>query len=812
MKILIYSHILPFVKDNKVYQLENIINHLSETYEIFLLLPFSETDEIIYLDYEYLSKKNIILPSYYKNCKFISYKTLNIHLINSIIIDKEINLFMNLFSLFNLNTGESNNYIKCRSLFWCFDEFNHFNKDYLKYLEFFDQIICHSPNVYSILKKMFHNKIFYSDPMLRKEINIDKENVSNKLNINSKSNLITVKIDSNNTFSIDLLLKLWYTNTSINEKNDNYLFIYSDNNIVENNISFKLPKDFNLGDDFKIDNKYIIKTNKDLYQLDKLYTTTIKVDKLLEFTNKFNYKNIILNNNQIDINSVLKYSSHFIDLSLGKNGYMDIIYAQNNNIPTLTFNLNNQHRLIKYGNLIEVKTYKMNGEDFIIFERDELENFIYKQNFKTFDDNLEKNHFNDIINNSLYNTYLNKKGNIIETNCSDNKDMEKTIFFLNKYNINCLYLIGTINPSFILYILTEFKYLTHLYIIYSKEFTPNEKSFINQIKMDFTSVSINLNYIEDIKNDSIINSINVFNKPNHLILVKKLDNIFNDSITSLLNKSILQSWYIDNKEFSFYKIIRQDEKDISNYKLEKLNKRYLVSENDNHFYLKLSNKEKCSYENIIFSGVNAQELLMDNNWYQNMIVNKYLHYKNNLSDPKAFIRFFRHRILWEELYEKKIYNVIIQEIGKESSKVLINSNPAYFPNVDIIFFKKYFNMDKYFVTKSGLEKLIQYTKPMIFPLEIQIQNIILTQKIYIHCIGLELNSDHNLLIEKVEKNKNIKKTIPQNKTIDYFNYIPFYHYLPDFYNYFKYNVSNSYTYIKKKCQTLLLKTLLWFLQ
>jgi hypothetical protein len=181
-------------------------------------------------------------------------------------------------------------------------------------------------------------------------------------------------------------------------------------------------------------------------------------------------------------------------------------------------------------------------------------------------------------------------------------------------------------------------------------------------------------------------------------------------------------------------------------------------------------KKQPEYDLDIFYGVPVRDLLKKQDWHQLMIVDRYLHYKNNLTDPNQFIRFFRHRILWEELYESKIPHMIIQEISSDKlTNFSIPTKSFFLPDIDIIFFKQKFNMEYYYISRSGLKILLDNTRPMIYPLHIQIQNIYMYNKISCHCIGLIPESIEQNSLHRVEPEIIIEKPLPL--TIKISNYL-----------------------------------------
>ena len=135
-----------------------------------------------------------------------------------------------------------------------------------------------------------------------------------------------------------------------------------------------------------------------------------------------------------------------------------------------------------------------------------------------------------------------------------------------------------------------------------------------------------------------------------------------------------------------------------------------------------------------FYGVNSLDMENMKNWYQEMVTSGYLDIKNTIKNTNEFTYYFRHRILWEEIYDKMndtdVYE--IEDISNTDKDESLTSTKSiyYIPDVDIVFIDIYSNMDNYLVTKKGLNKLLNYTKPIKYIFSDQIKAIIFKPTVF----------------------------------------------------------------------------------
>ena len=684
---------------------------------------------------------------------------IHIHFINNIINQYNISLYVNVLGIMNYNviTNKQHFWLSCPSLIWEVDDFTMpkkelFNKLYQ--LDLFDVILCQSHQLYSQLKNHFrHKSIFYSTYI--------PENIPLLKNTDEKT--IVANVDSLNEWNMNTLIDSWEQS---NWSTSGSLYLISNNRYSIERVSYSLPKDFKLGDTFVIKNiNVFIDTSKKSHELGKTYYYNHKKDRLSEFLSKQKRTNIYLEDNKPL--ERIRSSHKFIDIT---RGYKYNQFAINNHIYSLLLNINGNKDILGKGELLDVTECNVGTQHILTFSKEDVIQFINRE----VEDEVSKDIilypqlFSTILSRSNY-QYMIEQNNELQKTFSQktiDKNIKNLSITIMKYGSKMVSIFGNIDTFILFYLLSECSNVQEWQWIQSKKCTEEEEKTLKQLKHIFSYKKIHTLVCEDERQISKYIPTNHY----HLLVTNSM---YNHIFSKYNDKHFIKNLYILNKDYNVYTVVHQENKSFHKYSSINVQKQYLLLEDDGCKYIVNKSSSSNNYDVDLFYGVTKEDLVSKSNWQQCLINEGYLHLNHSLHDPNEFVRFFRHRILWEELYDNKIPHALIQELPNEKYKSFpMSEYPFDVPELDIIFFKNMFNMECYFVTYKGLEKLLMYSKPMVFPLPVQIKNMCLTSNLFYYCIGKIPNNTNYLSLNKeiIEPKKNNIYSLNISDLISYYGY------------------------------------------
>lgn len=743
MKILLYSPELPFGNNYKSLQYHTIISCLATQHELYICLPFSD-NEIILMDYETLEKNNIKLPKNYSECKFILYQKLTLPELNNIIVENDISLFFNLFEIFPKLLYHSKPNFSCKSLIWYYEQ-TSIDELIISQLSIYSHILVITPKMRELISSYLPNKII-SNKLPIYNLSERQENFREKYKIPLASNIITWYLDTNNNLSLDAFYQIY------RDSGDNTVFfLLSCNHLKEKQITYQVPKDFVVGNKLKlslaIDNFIEIDTIVGTHKIGGKYKHNFVENKIKLFLKKKRIADRILylnNYNYQEEIEIIKNSDKIIDLSNYTQSifpsYLSCIYS----IPFLTLQRKSGLSWINEINLIKTREISLDDRTINIFDEKPIKKFIETNNDNNEDSLLsitECNQLDDLeifLERDSYKEYLENKKLTYDFNNID----KKISTAIQQLDIDNVYIYGNISNESLSYLTWSCPYLKNIFV-----FNTEEREKVNNEKIIFEKLE---NTTKDIQNS-------IKNIPQSFVILDKSSS-YKDSIKSLDNKRVLHQLSVEDEKYSYWGIIHQDKEDLSKYNNLELNKAFIITvNNDKNKQYKVTNVDNFPELDIdIFYGVSSHELDKFDNWHQDMIANGRIAIKNNLRNVEKCARFFRHRILWEEIVDRSDIEVAYIT---EMECSLLPTNKLNIPNVDIIFTRGQFYMEAYILTKSGAKKLLQYTKQMVCELDMNILLICKEKPIYYYNMGLDENYKPYKL--ELSENEIIKKKEPK---------------------------------------------------
>ena len=759
--------------------------------EVYILLPFSD-GQVIYTNYEQLLSRNITLPEYFKNTNFILYKDLDISLINSIIIKTGINLFLSIFSILPIAMKPIIHQFICRSVIIldCKIDLNeHIN---IVKLSMYDSIITNSNKTRLKLDSIFPNKInrlFL--PTIDTSRDIPKDELILKYKLDD-SDIVVIYIDMSDESMISNIPK-------VVEKLPQYNFVIISNNHLQNKrIKFKIPDDFNLGEDLEVninDEVVKIKTSKDVYKCGEQYYYFYNDNLVSNFIKKHNLSRVLPYDG--DDYALINHSKYVVDLSKNIFKYHNLLKCGLLNKPCFAINYLDNDFYLRKGELIKTKIVNIGKEnDIIVYDEDHLIDLISNDKVTNFDNNLYDTYcgldglektISNILETYYRNTYV-ELPESLKTNFKDiDSEDEKELTSIKFYNPKDIYFLGEIDNLLSLYTLCGYNLVQN--IIFLTHTNTQKIDILRDSILKYKNTSnILVEKIEDYKD--ILGKINT--GCNNILLVvsnNSKDEVINTIVDRLKTNHIIAELPSNNQTYTNYRLIYQDKgnnlENYSNINVSKCN--IIVNIDKTTRPLKITDNKDTSLDINFFYGISAGDFKGLKNWSQTMIHDNHLSLKNELGDLGEFIRFFRHRTLWERLYSEDFTSCLIMEAnydkdksekeeGDDSTKdnndipnINIEKYIIECPDIDIIFYNYPFCMSKYIITKSGLQKILKNTKPLTYPIEKNIKQICIAKNLFFHCVS---NSEDiaklklDIVQEKIEK-----RIIPRIPVLSYFRYI-----------------------------------------
>ena len=754
MNVLFYTEYLPFDNTLNAHQTRLVIESLVKKYSLFLLLPFSEHDVLV-TSYSNLKKNNIYLPDYLQTSNFVLYhQGVSLAKLNQVIFENKIDYFVNLYKPLPLILSENYpNCIHCESIVWNY----HSN---IPNIELFNHIII---NHNQDSKKIILNddqQLSICLPLTPslKDFDSTRDRISiRKVN----GQVVFVNLDMSNEMSIKTITNIWKEISC----NEDLLFLYSNNSLKRVPVQFTIPNGFNLGDKLEVpldisDYKVEIDTKDKNYQIGKTYKIFQDInlielylhDKCPNEINISYYKN----NDDIDwVYYILSKSSKYIDLSEGD--YFEtsmLILTQNYNIPAVILDNSSNQKYVLKGTTLKTKEIQIGNDKnscITVYDENDLRSSL---------DSVETTHnlpypdtkFTELIQNTRFNDFCSK---IVSTKCLENDDINLTRI-LKYMNVDVLHFLGNPCRTLLSKLALDRNNINEIKIFTQEKFGDIDNKLISYGKKQ-PKIS---NIITDEKFQLEIDNT----KKNYLIV--KIGNNYDDLINTNLKNNIIQKLILENDStYELYGVIYQDKKKIEEYSNIDVNKQVIITEFQiNDRILEIENLEKVDYSIDFFYGVSSEEISKHKTWFQEMVSTGYLDIKHQLgSNTGDFARFFRHIILWEEIYRNNFQSVHIKELDITDTTTNISVYPEKLniPDVDIVFFDNPFNMKDYCVTNRGVRKLLQYCKPIKLPLPIHIQQVCLSRDIFYYLKTgltkekLELGLKIKDLPDKLDKKDNI---------------------------------------------------------